>query len=490
VVGWGGRVLVLTHVKELLEQLHHHIKIVDPDMEVGLYSAGLKSKESGHPVTVAGIQSAVNNPDAFGHIDLIIVDECHRIPDDGEGQYRTLIFDLMAINPRIRIAGASATPYRLGSGMICGPDNILNHVCYEIGVKQLMAEGYLCPVVSKGGPTELDTSKLHVRAGDFINSELEELLSDKGLITEACTDIIERTQNRNSVLVFCAGIDHAVEVAGQLYHGGSVDFVFGETPNDERDAIINRFKAGDLKYLVNVNVLTLGFDAPNIDSVVMLRPTMSPGLYYQMVGRGFRLHESKQNCLILDYSGNVIRHGPVDSIRVETSKTKGSGEAPGKKCPECLALIHAGYSVCPDCGFEFPKHDPKHSNRAGDDAVISGEVHDEVQEVGEVGYFVHRKRGASDDAPKTMRVEYYVSFFPVSEWICFEHTGYAREKAVAWWRKRSDLPVPQTAQEAVDLSESLAVPEAVVVRHVAGEKYSRIVDYLNLKAGHSVDSPR
>jgi len=243
--------------------------------------------------------------------------------------------------------------------------------------------------------------------------------------------------------------------------------------------VLKEFRAGRLKYLVNVNVLTTGFDAPNIDCVPLLRPTMSPGLYYQMVGRGFRLCDGKENCLVLDFGGNVLRHGPVDAIRIREPGSNGNGQSPAKECPQCRSVIAVGYSVCPDCGYEFPKREQvSHDASASTAVVLSGEVTVETYPVQEVVYGVHVKRNAPRDAPRSMRVEYRIGFNRwQSERICLEHTGYARHKAELWWRRRSNVPVPETAEDAVYYAESgaLAETKSITVRSVAGEQFDRIV---------------
>ena len=236
-----------------------------------------------------------------------------------------------------------------------------------------------------------------------------------------------------------------------------------------------------LKYLANVNVLTTGFDAPNTDCIVLLRPTNSPGLLVQMVGRGTRLspETGKTNCLVLDYGGNIMRHGPVDMIRIN-DKTPGNGDAPAKKCPKCLALIHAAYQKCPECGFEFPP--PQRSNlteHASRDGIISGETFTDEYEVNAVYYQVHEKRDAALGAPRTMRIDYQIGFDRFkSEWVCPEHTGYAREKFRKWWNERAAIgcKMPSTAQEAVDLARQgyLAQPKRITIKHITGEKFDRI----------------
>ncbi len=480
---WSGRVLILAHVKELLEQAVEKLHAMAPDLwnRIGVYSAGLRSRDTEHPIIVAGIQSVYRRAADLDRFDLILIDEAHMLPPDGEGMYRTFLAEAKVVNPNIRLIGLTATPYRMTTGMICGPDNLLNHVCYEVGVRELIVQGYLCPLKSKAGKRKVDTSGLHLRGGEYIAGEVEALMDDDALVRSACREIVECTQGRRSVLIFAAGVQHALHVQRVLSElGQECGFVCGETLPFERAETLKRFKAGMLKYLVNVNVLTTGFDAPNIDCVVLLRPTNSPGLYYQMVGRSFRLHPGKSDALILDFGGNILRHGPVDALRVQ-DREAGSGEAPAKECPQCQAVIHAAYSVCPECGFVFPPRErQRHDREASTEGVLSGEATDTEHEVTDTFYSVHVKRDAPEDHPRSMRVEYRVGWNQfVSEWVCFEHSGYARAKAEAWWRQRSRERVPNTAQDAVELAEmgALAKTLTVTVRRVAGEPYDRILGH-------------
>ena len=482
---WGGRVLILAHVKELLEQAVDKLHTMAPDlwMQIGVYSAGLKSRDTDHPIIVAGIQSIYKRACELDAFDLILIDEAHMLPPDGEGMYRQFIQEAKVVNPHLRLIGLTATPYRMTTGTICGPDNLLNHVCYEVGVRELIVQGYLCPLKTKAGRHKADTSGLHIRGGEFIAGEVEALMDDDSLVRSACREIVDQTQDRHSVLIFAAGVQHALHiqrVLGEMGH--ECGLVCGDTLPFERDETLTRFKAGELNYLVNVNVLTTGFDAPNIDCVAMLRPTNSPGLYYQMVGRGFRLHPAKENCLVLDFGGNILRHGPVDALQVQ-DRTPGNGEAPVKECPQCNALVHAAYATCPECGYEFPPPEKeKHEATAHAGGILSGEVTETEYEVQEVCYSAHVKRDAPEGHPRTLRVDYRVGFNDHrSEWVCVEHAAgsYARQKAEAWWRLRSDDPCPTDADEAVELAEagSLAPTRAITVRSVAGEKYDRIVNY-------------
>jgi DNA repair protein RadD len=483
VVGpWGGRLLILAHVKELLEQTADKLHKVCPEIAFGIYSAGLKRRDTTHSVIVAGIQSVYKRACELDTFDVILVDEAHLIPLEGDGMYRQFLADARVINPNVRVIGFTATPFRLKTGPICTPDGFLNHVCFEVGVRELIRDGFLCPLVTKAGKTKVDTTGLHVQGGEFIAGEVETLMDRDDLVRAACTEIVEHMGGRQSGLIFASGVQHGRHIANVLTsdHGVDCGFVTGESTSAHRDATLDRFRRGELKYLCNVNVLTTGFDAPNIDCVALVRPTLSPGLFYQMVGRGFRLHPGKGNCLVLDFGGNVIRHGPVDDLRIKPTGG-GAGEAPAKECPECLAVIAAGYAVCPQCGYVFPpperkKHDPK----ASEAGILSGNVTDTEYVVRDVVYSIHTKRGAADDAPRTMRVDYQLGLNHwQSEYICFEHQGFARQKATAWWKRRSPDPVPDTAERAVELADAgaLCMTEAIIVRAIAGEKFDQVVGH-------------
>lgn len=480
---WAGRVLVLSHVKELLEQAVKTLHGVDQRLlsKVGVYSAGLGKREVDYPIVVAGIQSVYKKATKLKPFNLIIVDEAHLIPIEGDGMYRQFLAEAKLVNPQARVIGLTATPYRMKEGMICGPDNILNEICHETGVRELIARGFLCNLKSRAGTREVNTDGLHIRAGEFVQQEMEDLMGEDELVDAACRDVLDvaEKENRKACLIFAAGVEHGHKIAARLPGAGEI---YGDTPAGERARLVKDFREGRLRYLVNMNVLTIGFDAPNVDMIALLRPTASPGLYYQMVGRGFRVAPGKEYCRVLDYGNNVIRHGPVDMLKPNGKSSGDGGEAPAKKCEACGALVHAAYRVCPECGAEFPKIEKKHATRHSDAGILSGEVVTEEIEVAEVFYSVHTKKGADGSAPKTMKVSYQPTGIRadlISEWICVEHPvgTFPQRKAVMWWRARSRLVCPTTAKEAVELAQdgALAKPARIRVEHAPGEKYPRIV---------------
>jgi DNA repair protein RadD len=481
---WQGRVLVLAHVKELLEQAVGKLDAMAPGLGVGVYSAGLGRRELEHPVTVAGIQSIWQRAGELGPVDLVIVDEAHLIPpDDDEGMYRQFLADAKVVNPAMRVIGLTATPFRMRTGLICSPGGILNHVCYEVGVGQLIERGFLSPLRSKAGRVKVDTSQLKVRCGEFVASEVERAFDTDEVVESACAEIVSESKDRRSTLIFAAGVAHGRHVVEVLRdrHGIECGWVDGGTSAMERERAIARFRSGELRFLANVNVLTTGFDAPNVDCVALLRPTASPGLYYQMVGRGFRLAPGKEDCLVLDFGGNVMRHGPVDDLELR-ERSPGGGQAPMKECEACHALVPAATRECPECGHAFPepvreRHDPT----ATTESILSVRPSPRSRPVQSVGYFLHRK-GGDPSATPTMRVEYRLGLGACQrEWICLEHPpgSYARHKAEDWWHRRSHAPVPSTVADAVALAEAGALADCtgIVTRRKAGEQFDSIASY-------------
>ena len=228
---------------------------------------------------LAGIQSVYRKANLFGPRDLLIIDEAHRIPLKGNGQYRTFIRKMKERNPNLRVVGLTATPYRM-TGEICARQNFLNGICYEAGILQLIQQGFLCPVRTKGGSEEADLHNVKVSriTGDYEIKQLSNVMCQNKLVSTSCQEIIRFTNNRKKVLIFATDVDHGRTICQTLQSYGEIcGFVCGDERGDDREATIRSFRNGKIKYLVNVNLLTVGFDASDIDCVAILRPTKSPG---------------------------------------------------------------------------------------------------------------------------------------------------------------------------------------------------------------------
>lgn len=498
VKNWNGRVMILAHVRELLEQNADKIAKLCPGIPVGVYSAGLGRRDTEQPIVVGGIQSVYDKAELFGRRDLLIVDEAHLIPSNGEGRYRSFLEAMKRLNPLVRLVGYTATPFRLDGGAICKPENLLNRICYRAEIRPLIAQGYLSPLTSKAGHSSIRLDGLRVRAGEFVQEEVEAAVDNADAIDTACGDAVQLAAGRKTVIVFCSSVKHAQHVAKKLHDltGDETAVLTGETSSQERAAILRRFRGelhSDLfgqrekpvRWLCNVSVCTTGLDVPNIDCVVLLRPTQSAGLYVQMVGRGFRLspETGKANCLVLDYAGNIERHGPVDAVRVREPGQGPKREGPlAKECPECREMVHPAIMVCPRCGYEWPR--PENGSISGSASrlgILTGEYEDEEVPVRSVSYSRHEKRGAPPGALPTMRVTYEADLLHrYSEWLCVQHAGWARTKFLRWWERRSGGgEPPDTVDEAVRLAAEggLLEPETITVRHVSGERYPTIVGY-------------
>jgi DNA repair protein RadD len=209
-------------------------------------------------------------------------------------------------------------------------------------------------------------------------------------------------------------------------HNIDCAIVTGTTPINERDTLINRFRNNTLRCLVNVNVLTNGFDAPNIDLIALVRATASCGLYIQMIGRGMRIAANKTNCLILDYGQNVERHGFIDAVRPPANRKGAAGEnsAPVRKCPQCQTMNRAAARVCVECGFEFPLPEFNHSTIAYSGAMMSSDAQAQWADVDRVEYKLWKKQGK----PDSIRITYYCGMLAINEWLCPDHGGFATEK--------------------------------------------------------------
>lgn len=485
----GTRVLVLSHVKELLEQGANGLLRMYPEADFGFYSASIGQKRLDKPITFAGIQSVWKMAyDMVPAPDLVIVDEAHMIPKNGETRYGKFISDLKICNPKVKIVGLTATPYRLDSGMLHqGKGAIFDGICYDIPVGMLMDDGYLSTVISKGGAKKIDLTNVGKRGGEFIESELAIAASDPELVKATVKEIIEYGSDRKSWLIFASGLKHADMLRQEFeQYDIAVDVVAGEDSMKDRTKKIGDFKSGRIRALINCGVLTTGFDYPGVDLVAIVRATESTGLYIQIVGRGTRPvyangHDietkdgriaaiaagAKPNCLVLDYGDNVARHGFIDAVKPKKSGGGGGGEAPVKECPKCHEMVFAGLRVCASCGHEFPPPELNHGHKSYGGAMLSTQVETEWLDVDDVSYERWKKAGK----PDSIRVTYHCGLTGVSEWLCPDHGGYAAERYKA--RRPALVAFAETTDEALEESHLWRKPSRIKVR--PDGKYHQIV---------------
>jgi len=353
-----GRVLVLAHVKELVEQ--NHLKYESYGLHAGIYSAGLNQKDSEQKVIFGSIQSVAKAKDAFfKDFTLVVIDECHRVGLEPDSQYAKVITQLKLNNPRICILGLTATPYRLGLGWIYNyalrgelktqEQRFFKHCIYDLPLEYMISNQYLTPPVQLDIPvTSYDFSELIEGGNAYTMAQLEEALHQQRRLTPLIIkNIIDITENdqRQGVMIFSSTVKHAQEIMDHL-PTGQARLVVGTTELSERDQIVHDFKQKAFKYLVNVSVLTTGFDAAHVDVIAILRPTESISLYQQIVGRGLRLDTDKKDCLVLDYTG--MGHS-IFSPEIGEKKTASESVAVQVPCPEC-GFINDFWGILDDEG--------------------------------------------------------------------------------------------------------------------------------------------
>jgi DNA repair protein RadD len=425
------RVLMLTHVKELIEQNAEKMRQHWPAAPMGIYSASMRRRDLGEPITFAGIQSIRTRADDVGHVDLCLIDECHLVNHEEEGSYRTFLGSLWGCNPAMRVIGLTATPYRLGHGYITDKPALFDALIEPVSIEQLLHQGHLAPLRCRATRKTYDTGGVHTRGGEFIESELQTLVNTTDQNAIVADEIVSNGVGRKSWLVFCTGVDHAEAMRDALRARGIVaECVTGDTPKGERARILADFKAGRIQCVTNANVLTTGFDAPGVDLIAFCRPTMSTSLYMQMAGRGLRTADGKADCLVLDFAKLLQQHGPITNPRVGAKA--GNGDPPVKECPECHELVAIAVMVCP-CGYQFPrKEDDAPSVRPDlvDVDILYGHVGADVSAM-EVSEW--KWSHTTSKAGKPMLVATYygsaLSDRPVREYFSVGHEGYAGQKA-------------------------------------------------------------
>lgn len=366
----NARILVCIHTKELVEQDYNTLYSNFPSADVGIYAAGLKRKQCTSQITFASIQSICKKADLFSPVDYMIVDECHRIDGDKQdSQYTRFISELKEKNSNFKLIGFTATPYRMGTGLLIDNQFLDFELVYDATSSEtfvrLIDEGYLSNVTCYDVNNYFDVRhNVKVQNGEYSLSSMNDYINSDLKTEQVLQDVLNRAKNRKHILFFCCSIAHSLEVRDWLReHGQSAETVSSKDSSKVRDDVIKRFKNNEFRCLCNRDILTVGFDYPAIDCIVMLRPTLSMGLYQQMVGRGLRIHSEKIDCLLLDYVGNLFQHGAINLPFQPAPKPqiKDRQEEPDKelpkfkkliKCPKCQKVSDEGITVC-SCGFDF-----------------------------------------------------------------------------------------------------------------------------------------
>lgn len=470
-------IAVAAHRQELVTQARDKLLSVWPEgaFQLGLACAGAGRVETCRPVLIGSVQTlarrALRQP-----IHLLIIDEAHRIPAvEAGGQYHSLIQRLTDLNVNLRVLGVTATPYRLGHGYIYGNEckpgrtNIFPELNFQISLDDLTAEGHLVPIRAREGASlGSELAKVKLTGGDYDTAELNSLLM-RGVHIQSAVEAYEKYgEGRDKVLIFAASIEHAEKLADAFNQAGhQATAVHSQMADQARKRSLFDFDQGGLKVLVNVGILTEGWDSPRVNLIMMCRPTKAPALFVQMIGRGTRLHPGKEDLLVLDLAENYKNHGePSDPvIRLPGH---GGGAPPFKVCPDCAALLAASTLRCRDCGHQWEVRlvDEKvappmafvQRTPAGQSRVIRLDAEGYVSQKGH--YLLRLKilcRPGSE-------VYHFLDLEGAA-------SAYGRQKARGlWWQLSGGKEPPRTVREAAARAGELKLPEFVTVIKKNGYK--------------------
>jgi len=483
-------VLILSHRSTILEQDLSALEEQFPEIEIGLYSAGLKSKLK-KKITVAGIQSVWRKPKEFDNVGLVLIDEAHLVNTKNAGMYREFLKEIKA-----NYVGLTATPFRLGHGYIYkGKGALFNNLAYDLtstrNYNKLVDQGFLAKMFSYKTVLKLDVKKVKHLGGDFAKKDLSAKF-DRDSITEiACTEIAKAMKkfNLKRGLIFAIDTKHADNISQYINEIGISCIAIHSKTGSGKNEAIKEFKSGKYQMAVGVEMLTTGLDIPEIDMIGLLRPTESASLHVQMIGRGGRpLYAEgfdistlegrkaaikasvKQFCMILDFSGNIARLGPINDVHVIEKKKKknGTGDPIMKTCPKCKVEHFAAVRKCNFCGHEF-EFKTKLTLESTDIAVLAARKSIEKAvtsagiwiDVNSIEYNIHSTKGK----PSSLRVAYRCGFRKFYKYICIDHGYFPRHEAKKWVKAMmpENKKMPQNLKQLFAIKDSLKVPEKIFI---------------------------
>lgn len=495
--GWGDmRLMSVTHVQEIVEANYKEFVGVDPFAPAGIYASALGRRDTRAQMLFGQMQSVYNKAQSIGHVDVLLVDECHMIPTKDTTMYRTFIADLMAINPDMKMVGLSATPYRLDSGRLDeGDDKLFDRVVYTYGIRQGVDDGYLTPLSSKPLSTNYDVTGVRTSMGDFKASDYRAAVDSDGLNRLVAEEVLDVEGHRNKALLFFRGVEHCARMRDEFQRRGRrVEMVHGGTPNGERRRLINALKSGELWGICNDNTMSTGTNVVGIDLIVDGYRTKSAPRYVQRAGRGTRVvyppgfdpeavdaearraaiaGHIKPNCRYMDFAGNIKEHGPVDMIEPRRPG-KGQGEAPIKICPNCFEENHASVRECRLCGHEFDIEEKPRFEARSDTAPILSVTTAEWLPVRNRRFRYHEKLGGLP----SVRAEFTSGLTTYKTWLCPQHTGFAKSKADRWWRQHGGaVPFPASVDEWLSRAAELRDTVEVAIKPKPGSKFFDVTDF-------------
>jgi DNA repair protein RadD len=475
------RVILLAQDAKLLDQNCDELYRLWPTAPAGIYSAGLKMRDTRQDIIFAGIQSVAKRADEFGVRNIVIVDECDQISPKEETLYQRFINDLKRTNPKLRVIGFTATPYRLGTGCLTNLD-LWDTVVIDLTKTErfnwFVENGYLSPLVTKKTTKEIDVINVAMKGGEFDAHDLQEVADTDELNKAVVDECIRYGKDRRHWLVFSSGVKHGHKLA-KLFNSRGVPTLMlsGEDSMAEREVGEDAFKSGKVRCLVNCGLYGRGWNWPALDMIAWVRATQSTALWVQGTVRGTRTAPGKKDCLILDFAGNIRRLGPINDPIVPRPRRKGDevkGEAPVKECPQCFSYLHTRTMVCPDCGYVFPPPSTIKKTASEDEILKKVRSAPRIEEFKVLG--IRYKNGISKKGNRYLRITYSVGTNNFQEFKLFDEPAhFIKRQLETWWSFRGGkLPLPTDCDEALErAANELAVP--TLIRVDLSEKHPTVV---------------
>lgn len=498
------RILNITHDSRLVRQNFEEYLGLSPFAPAGLYSAGLNRRDAHAQVLFCGIQSVWNKVEQLGTIDLVIVDEAHAISRNSNTQYGKFFKEVRRLNPDSRTCGTTATDYRMDSGRltdatesdVIGEDGepvmfkLFDDVVFEVGISELIEQGYLTPLTSQKTTAKIDLKGLHTRGGEYVPGEVSE--AAERIIEDAIAEDMILSEGRRAGLFFSTSKENAGHIAEAIRRHGRTCAVLTSDNAHQTKEIFEGFRAGKYWAISSVSMITTGTNFPFVDFISLLLSTKSPGKLVQILGRGTRNCDGKTDCLIADHGRNLAYHGPIDQIRPKPPGS-GSGEQPKKLCPQdgtdvdgkvgCGELLPISVMTCHCCGYIFPPSEEEKITAQADKTPVLSTERPWFEVTGRRFAFHPAK---VEGNPPSVKVTYNTDGKTVSEWVCPQHLEHPVEKSRAFPKAKSDRywathggkrPFPVTVNEFLDRAEELKATTEVQLNYAKSSKYPEVVAY-------------
>jgi DNA repair protein RadD len=489
------------HKKELIKQFVNTFENFTeiPAHDIGIACAGISQEMFiERRIVIASVQTFVNQIGKYPGADMVVVDETHRVSHHEETQYKKVLTRLREYKPRHKVLGITATAYRLGHGMIygdrCRPghENFFPELTHRITYKSLVQDGYLMPLkgyVSADRDTIEEIQGVRTSAGDYVMAAAGQVMSKH---VESAVDAYEKYAiGHKSIAVFACTISHAEALLNAFTSRGyDAVCVHSKMSSYDRDESLRLWHSGQVQFAISVNILVEGFDFPKLSCLIMCRPTKSPVVFIQAIGRILRKAEGKTEALLVDMTGNVKEFGldlanPCFTI---PKWVEGEGEMPEKVCPGelpdgqvCGARLHPAILECDNCGYQFSKEETNKVLGIMEEVEFVQLSPPEWQEV----EHMHISEHVSKNGKILLRLRFELASYgynyskQVSVWFCFSdyYDGYAVKKSEERWKLFSLAPFPQSVEEALLLEDSIQTPAKILCSLTEDGKYLNALDF-------------